>query len=65
MLSVSYNFFINSNKVDHPLSSIDLRSGFKMAEVESLETLIEKAGSALDEREMSEMKRIIYGSPAL
>jgi beta-ureidopropionase len=33
-----------------------------MAEVESLETLIEKSSSALDEREVSEMKRIIYGS---
>uniref|UniRef100_A0A1X7SZJ0 CN hydrolase domain-containing protein n=1 Tax=Amphimedon queenslandica TaxID=400682 RepID=A0A1X7SZJ0_AMPQE len=34
-----------------------------MAEVESLETLLEKSASALDEREASEMKRILYGAP--
>lgn len=32
------------------------------AEIESLETLITKAGSALDEKELSEMKRILYGT---
>ena len=33
------------------------------AEIESLETLLEKSASALDEREASEVKRILYGSP--
>ena len=33
-----------------------------MAEVESFETLLEKASTALDQREASEMKRILYGT---
>ena len=33
-----------------------------MAELESFETLLEKASTALDQREASEMKRILYGT---
>ncbi len=33
-----------------------------MAEIESLETLLVKAGSALDDKEQSELKRILYGN---
>ena len=34
------------------------------AEIESLEQLLDKAGSeALDKRELAEVKRILYGSP--
>ena len=34
------------------------------AEIESLETLLDKASTALDERETSEIKRILYGTHA-
>ena len=33
------------------------------SEVESFEGLLDKAGSALEERELLEMKRIVYGKP--
>ena len=33
------------------------------SEIESFESLLDKAGSALDERELLEMKRIVYGKP--
>ena len=34
------------------------------AEIDSLEQLLEKAGSnQLDERELTEIRRILYGSP--
>lgn len=33
-------------------------------EVSSLEQLIDKASASLDDREASELKRILYGSPA-
>ena len=35
------------------------------AEIESVESLLEKAGEyALDQRELTELKRILYGKPA-